>query len=101
MADWGPVLWYEIHKLAYDLPDTITVTHKSHFVNSLVNIILQKIKCINCQVHACQYIIDNLRIDDLNTKKSIQLFTYYFHDAVNIRLQKVSITKEQFLATKY
>jgi len=93
---WGPLLWFNLHNGAakYPLNPTNIVRSKViHFVEGLPYLI----PCEDCAEHAKEYISENKIKLKKGTESRDGLFEFFynFHDAVNKRLGKESISLEE------
>lgn len=93
---WGPYYWKVFHLTAFGYPDNPTDADKDVYKNFYLNF-AKVLPCDACSVSARTKM--NLVIWDsvLVDRNSLIKWTYNFHDQVNIKLDKVSPTFEQFL----
>lgn len=49
-AYWGPRLWYLLHKITYNYPETLNATEQQYYLNYF-NIIQRIIPCPYCSAH--------------------------------------------------
>ena len=92
---FGPAMWFTLHTGAAHLPNTlspISIARTKAFINGIP----EMVPCIECSEHARAFIEDNkLAID--NMKRGDDVFKFYvdFHNYVNKRLKKPTITYEK------
>lgn len=95
---WGPLLWKTMHSFGrvlkgvedHALRETLT-----RETSSLFDILIRSIPCPSCRNHATQYKRTHA-IANANTKNdAFEDWAYTFHNAVNRRIQKVMIGREQ------
>lgn len=84
---FGPIMWYLIHNISRRISEDI-------FIN-ILSIIIELIPCNTCKNHAKKYLSENpiimfKNVYDENTNEKIGMFkwTWKFHNAVNLRLNK-------------
>ena len=90
---FGPGLWFSIHILAMN-----SNTYESKVLFwKILNIYIENMKCLNCYSHAKKYISSNKF--DISEKKimngkdiSAFYYTWKFHNDVNRRLGKVTLS---------
>ena len=91
---WGPLIWYLIHSIAYSIKDDeFFIKHKKSylkFYNSLQRII----PCPICRGHF-QSMMKNKDINKCDSKESMIQWTISKHNKVNQRLKKRTINKEK------
>lgn len=89
---WGNATWYMMHTLSYKLrPEYSSEVHAlfKHFQN-----ICEYLPCPECALHA-RYMFSTARLNAIVTKEDLINFLYQFHNIVNIKLRKPTITLEE------
>ena len=90
-ANWGSRLWYLLHTLSSSYPEhptKLTQKYYSIFINQLYYII----PCPRCQKECILYM--KKHPPELQNRDSLFHWLYRFHNSVNIRLGKSTITIE-------
>lgn len=96
----GPGVWYMIHKLAADCKG---VDERKRFCKTMKKI-CEDFPCINCAEHCKDYMdnhpIENyvnviVEIDGVEKEAGLFFWTWKFHNAVNERLKKPTVSLEK------
>ena len=94
---WGPKFWDLMHTFSYKYSNNPTQEEKqeaSNFYNSIIKLV----PCNICKISAIEYIKNNPV--NTNNKNSLINWVLDFHNDINIKLNKVTWTREQ-LDKKY
>ena len=90
---WGPVMWFNIHRVA---KEAITKELIEEFIN-YITVTVNKLPCETCKIHAMKYVEQNhpdmyskLK-DNQGEYNGMFKWTWIFHNAVNSRLNKTII----------
>jgi hypothetical protein len=92
---WGPIFWSTIHIVSLAYPDEPSYAEKraaKEFFSALQHLL----PCPKCRAHFRE-IIQGLPVDTwLDNRKALVEWTWMVHNQVNTRLEKPSITLEEF-----
>lgn len=92
---WGPCVWYLFHTLAYKaVPGDFNLI-KDDLIQYIQRI-CSNLPCPECTQHATEYMKSHSRIiAQITTKEQLHYFLVDFHNTVNIRKNKPTLTYEQ------
>ena len=97
LSVWGPKAWRWLHLQAIYFPHSsdqkVFSNMISHMRNHIISFIC-RLPCMDCRMHANQYIKQNPLNFDSN--HSLQIWMWNFHNAVNKRLGSPVITYEKY-----
>lgn len=90
---WGPGFWFSLHNGALKYPDAPAPLWKERMKNFILGIPVM-LPCEKCSHHAYAYIESQYQNLDEIVKNKQNLFTFFcnFHNIVNERLNKPSIS---------
>ena len=94
---WGPKLWFVMHTVSLNYPDSPDFNQKqSHklFFNNLKDII----PCPHCQAHYSEYLKLNPINRHLETKMDLVKWVWNLHNDVSARLGKPTWSLDKLLA---
>jgi hypothetical protein len=91
---WGPAIWTHIHIVTLSAPMHFTEKTLSEY-RSFFILLGSTLPCQVCKTHFLEY----LRLHPQNFRTRNDIIVYYFdlHNNVNKRLNKPTITYEQFI----
>ncbi len=95
---WGPCTWFLFHTLAEKIKEEEFNTKKEVLLHLIIRI-CDNLPCPDCASHARQQMA-NLNTNTINTKEDLKNMLHSFHNLVNQRLNKPTISKEE-LNNKY
>ena len=91
---WGPKLWFMLHTISFNYPDSPTYNDKVNTKN-FYEILRYIIPCDVCRVHYTEH-LGNMPIDNyLDSKENLIMWVLKLHNTVNISLDKPTWTLEQ------
>jgi hypothetical protein len=87
---WGNSIWFTIHWLCANVNDQMTHTQKIN-IKALLVCLRFLLPCGECRNHMSTYLA-TINIDRfLNTRYNLYLWSWEFHNSVNIRLNKPTV----------
>jgi len=89
---WGNIVWYFFHTLAYKLKDTES-SHASNLLEIFINI-CYNLPCPHCRKDAI-YLLNKANTKIVSTKSDLIRFMWQFHNIVNRKLTKKNLTFEE------
>jgi hypothetical protein len=92
-AVWGPATWYVLHCMVLKLNDNAPppVLEK---VKVMISRIAANLPCPTCSSHATSYLKQN-NFSKVQTLPELRMFMFVFHNKVNERLKKPTLTYEE------
>lgn len=90
-ANWGNRLWYLLHTISTTYPDQPTALTRKYY-SIFLNQLLYVIPCPRCQKECILYM--KKHPPELQHQDSLYQWLYQFHNSVNSRLGKPTITLE-------
>ena len=95
---WGPCTWFLFHTLAEKIKEE-EFSNTKHKLLSIILNICNNLPCPECAQHAKNK-FGSLYVNNIRTKRDLQLMLLSFHNFVNQRTGKPQFTEEQ-LDDKY
>ncbi len=92
---WGPATWMLMHSMVLKINDNIT-TSQLNDLKGIIRNICTNLPCPYCTQHALSYLNSN-KFDLISTIYGLRIFMHTFHNNVNIRLKKPTITYEEHI----
>lgn len=86
----GPGIWYLLHERAFNV---ISYTDKITLVEDVKRLQIN-FPCVECGRHMGEYMKTFDIIDSINIESGLFIYLWKFHNAVNVRLNKPTITLE-------
>lgn len=89
---WGTPTWYLFHSLAERVDEE---KYKKHYMImwNFIKEICSALPCPYCQAHATRYVF-NIPITSIDTKEKLINVLFKFHNDVNLRTGKLSMSRE-------
>jgi len=88
--EWGPIIWFLFHTLAYKLNND---GHVALLMNQIFNM-ANNLPCNDCSNHASS-ILKTVNTKNIDTREKLIKLLLDFHNIVNKRLGKPEFTLEQ------
>ena len=85
--DWGPKLWYSLHIITFNYPDTPTIIDKQNFETFFTSL-QYVIPCSLCRQHYKEHLEKNPIRPHLENKIVLSKWLVEIHNQVNIMLGK-------------
>ena len=98
---WGPIFWDTLHLTAFGYPSNPNNRDKQVYMEFIKNYV-RILPCDKCSKDAKEYVekISELKWHDiLKDRESLIEWTWFFHDTVNIKLNKSSPPMKTFKNT--
>ena len=92
---WGPPTWRLFHCMAVKANDTMTPGQLEE-LKTLILRIVSNLPCPICSNHAISY-FTKYSFKNIKTLSELRLFLCVFHNSVNVRTQKPTMTYEEHL----
>ncbi len=93
---WGPPFWFTLHVSAAHYPEQASTLVRDRMKARILAIPFE-LPCVDCRTHASNYILSH--VDHLNdicsSRESLFKFYVDFHNKVNERYNKPSMSYEQ------
>ena len=96
--EWGPCTWYLFHTLAEKMKNESFPIVKNDVI-TMIRRICANLPCPECAGHA-QHKMGTLNVNNIRSKRDLQLMLLSFHNEVNSRNGKPRFTEQQ-LDEKY
>ena len=94
-AVFGPHIWAYLHTSTIHLPENLNQAVATHAINTILAIPVM-VPCDSCSMHSGNFISENKnRILSLKTGSEFFNFTVDFHNFVNKRLGKRTVSYEE------
>tara|TARA_B100000787_G_scaffold148034_2_gene119347 strand:+ start:1791 stop:2255 length:465 start_codon:yes stop_codon:yes gene_type:complete len=96
---WGSTFWNTLHFTAFGYPDIPNEMDKDVYKNFIINFV-KILPCDKCSSDARTYINNMYDVEwaeSLKDRDSLLKWTWAFHDDINRKLNKKSISLEYFL----
>lgn len=90
---WGPPTWQLLHGLSVKAKDIMTSTQINE-LKAILERIVSHLPCPICSTHAISYFKLN-KFQNIATLDQLRYFIFVFHNNVNTRTQKPTITYEE------
>lgn len=92
---WGPATWYLLHSIVLKIDDNVNQSQLKELKGMILNI-ATNLPCPNCTQHALAYLTTN-RIDMIDNILALRIFIHKFHNKVNERLKKPTMSYEDHI----
>ncbi len=92
---WGPATWQLLHSVVLKIDDNINKEQLKE-LKGLISNIASNLPCPYCTQHAMSYLKTN-RFDLIDNILSLRMFIHNFHNNVNIRLKKPTMSYEDHI----
>ncbi len=93
---WGPYYWKVFHLTAFGYPNDPNNVDKEVYKNFYINFI-KILPCEKCTQDSRKE-IKNVKWDEvLQSRDSLLKWTHFFHDTVNLKLNRKTISYDNFL----
>ncbi len=92
---WGPATWQLLHSMVLKINDTIDSSQLNELKTLIFNI-ASNLPCPYCTQHALSYLKTN-HFSLIDNIFALRVFMHKFHNDVNIRLKKPTMTYEDHL----
>ncbi len=89
---WGPATWQLLHSMVLKINDDINQIQLKELKTIIINI-ATNLPCPYCTQHALSYLKTN-HIDLIDNIFALRIFIHKFHNDVNIRLKKTTMSYE-------
>lgn len=93
---WGPKLWFFIHTLALNYPDSPTYNDKRS-IEEFFNNLKHTLPCEKCKQHYIQRLETSPIINHLHNRSQLFKYTVDLHNQVNASLDKKIYSYEEAL----
>ncbi len=90
---WGPATWQLLHCMVVKTKDIITPPEIQD-LKKIIERVVSNLPCPICSGHAVSYFKQN-NYSRITTLEQLRYFLFLFHNNVNVRLKKDTITYEQ------
>ena len=94
--DWGPKLWYSLHIITFNYPDTPTIIDKQNFETFFTSL-QYVIPCSLCRQHYKEHLEKNPIRPHLENKIALSKWLVEIHNQVNIMLGKPTMKFEDVI----
>jgi hypothetical protein len=92
---WGPATWQLLHSMVLKINDNVNQSQIKELKMMIINI-ASNLPCPYCTQHALNYLKTN-HFDLIDNIFTIRMFMHKFHNDVNIRLKKPTMTYEEHI----
>ena len=90
---WGNITWNFFHTLAEKVKEDKFFNIKDELINLVVNT-CSNLPCPDCSEHA-KGLLKRAYLDRIQTKDDFKQFLRQFHNIVNIKLDKILLSKDE------
>ena len=99
IKEWGNITWRFFHTLAQHIDENKFAEVRSIAIEIVIST-CKNLPCPDCTEHASHILLKKAYIKNIKTKHHFIEFLRQFHNIVNIKLYKKSVSKEE-LKDKY
>jgi hypothetical protein len=92
---WGPATWQLLHCMVLKINDNINKSQLSELKGMIINI-ATNLPCPYCTQHALSYLKTN-KFNLIDNIYSLRIFMHTFHNKVNERLKKTTMSYEDHI----
>lgn len=92
-SEWGPITWKIIHCLSIKSNPNLS-QDQFNDIKNIISRIVSNLPCPYCTSHAIEYFAKN-NYKSVKNIKELTLYLFNFHNNVNIRINKPTITLEE------